>query len=215
MKKYYLSFAMLTLLLSACSQDQTLSKVSTPQTVENFITSNNLATTDTPTKDTTTTTETPEVSKPQEEEEEVAVTFATQQDFVDYMYKKIVALEDTVALLDSNLSQLFAVSTSEDTSGYQSIRQNLFNQATNEMAMMATLSLPNTEVKTLHDYVQKAYQYTIKSKQAEYDIFNSESLDARQQLLEANSENERLSAQYIQLSWDEIDRLSTTTIYRK
>lgn len=39
-------------------------------------------------------------------------------------------------------------------------------------------------------------------------------LYARQQLLEANSENERLSAHYIQLSWDEIDRLSTTTIYR-
>ncbi|MTL67464.1 hypothetical protein GMA83_09145, partial [Turicibacter sanguinis] len=166
----------------------------------------------TPTKETTTTTETPEVSTPQEE---VALTFATQQDFVDYMYKKIVALEDTIALLDSNLSQLFAVSTSEDTSGYQSIRQNLFDQATNEMDNMATLTLPNTEVKTLHDYVQKAYQYTIKSKQAEYDIFNSESLDARQQLLEANSENERLSAHYIQLSWDEIDRLSTTTIYRK
>ena len=145
----------------------------------------------------------------------MALTFATQQDFVDYMYKKIVALEDTIALLDSNLSQLFAVSTSEDTSGYQSIRQNLFDQATNEMDNMATLTLPNTEVKTLHDYVQKAYQYTIKSKQAEYDIFNSESLDARQQLLEANSENERLSAHYIQLSWDEIDRLSTTTIYRK
>lgn len=212
MKKYYLSFAMLTLLLSACSQDSTLSKVSTPQTVENFITSNTLTTTDTPTKETTTTTETPEVSTPQEE---VALTFATQQDFVDYMYKKIVALEDTIALLDSNLSQLFAVSTSEDTSGYQSIRQNLFDQATNEMDNMATLTLPNTEVKTLHDYVQKAYQYTIKSKQAEYDIFNSESLDARQQLLEANSENERLSAHYIQLSWDEIDRLSTTTIYRK
>ena len=203
---------MLTLLLSACSQDSTLSKVSTPQTVENFITSNTLTTTDTPTKETTTTTETPEVSTPQEE---VALTFATQQDFVDYMYKKIVALEDTIALLDSNLSQLFAVSTSEDTSGYQSIRQNLFDQATNEMDNMATLTLPNTEVKTLHDYVQKAYQYTIKSKQAEYDIFNSESLDARQQLLEANSENERLSAHYIQLSWDEIDRLSTTTIYRK
>ena len=212
MKKYCLSFAMLTLLLSACSQDSTLSKVSTPQTVENFITSNTLTTTDTPTKETTTTTETPEVSTPQEE---VALTFATQQDFVDYMYKKIVVLEDTIALLDSNLSQLFAVSTSEDTSGYQSIRQNLFDQATNEMDNMATLTLPNTEVKTLHDYVQKAYQYTIKSKQAEYDIFNSESLDARQQLLEANSENERLSAQYIQLSWDEIDRLSTTTIYRK
>ena len=189
-----------------------LSKVSTPQTVENFITSNTLTTSDTPTKETTTTTETPEVSTPQEE---VALTFATQQDFVDYMYKKIVALEDTIALLDSNLSQLFAVSTSEDTSGYQSIRQNLFDQATNEMDNMATLTLPNTEVKTLHDYVQKAYQYTIKSKQAEYDIFNSESLDARQQLLEANSENERLSANYIQLSWDEIDRLSTTTIYRK
>ena len=212
MKKYCLSFAMLTLLLSAFSQDSTLSKVSTPQTVENFITSNTLTTTDTPTKETTTTTETPEVSTPQEE---VALTFATQQDFVDYMYKKIVALEDTIALLDSNLSQLFAVSTSEDTSGYQSIRQNLFDQATNEMDNMATLTLPNTEVKTLHDYVQKAYQYTIKSKQAEYDIFNSESLDARQQLLEANSENERLSAHYIQLSWDEIDRLSTTTIYRK
>ena len=212
MKKYCLSVAMLTLLVSACSQDSTLSKVSTPQTVENFITSNTLTTTDTPTKETTTTTETPEVSTPQEE---VALTFATQQDFVDYMYKKIVALEDTIALLDSNLSQLFAVSTSEDTSGYQSIRQNLFDQATNEMDNMATLTLPNTEVKTLHDYVQKAYQYTIKSKQAEYDIFNSESLDARQQLLEANSENERLSAHYIQLSWDEIDRLSTTTIYRK
>ena len=67
-----------------------------------------------------------------------------------------MALEDTIALLDSNLSQLFAVSTSEDTSGYQSIRQNLFDQATNEMDNMATLTLPNTEVKTLHDYVQKA-----------------------------------------------------------
>lgn len=212
MKKYCLSFAMLTLLLSACSQDSTLSKVSTPQTVENFITSNTLTTTDTPTKETTTTTETPNfqlLKKKWLKSSPISTRLCV------YMYKKIVALEDTIALLDSNLSQLFAVSTSEDTSGYQSIRQNLFDQATNEMDNMATLTLPNTEVKTLHDYVQKAYQYTIKSKQAEYDIFNSESLDARQQLLEANSENERLSAHYIQLSWDEIDRLSTTTIYRK
>lgn len=216
MKKYYLSFAMLTILLSGCSQDnQTLSKVSTPQTVENFTFSNTNTSTDvngsTPTKDTTTSSQ-----ETQEEKEETTIkTFATQQDFVDYMYQKVVALEDTVALLDSNLSQLFAVSNTEETTGYKTIRENLFAQAANELNTMGLLTLPNSEVETLHSYVQKAYQYTIKAKQAEYEIYNSETLDARQQLLEANSENERLSTQYIQLSWDEIDRLSTTTIYRK
>lgn len=208
MKKCYLPLAILTLLLSACSANgQTLSKVSTPQTVENF-TSTNLLTTDTPSNNTTTTDSS-------ETKNEVILTFATQQDFVDYMHKKIVALEDTMSLLDSNLSQLFAVSSTEDSSGYQSIRQSLFDKATDEMELMGTLTLPNTEVQNLHDYVQKAYQYTITAKEAEYEIYNSETLDMRQQLLAANSENERLSAHYIQLSWDEIDRLSNTTIYRK
>lgn len=214
MKKWYLSFAMLSILLSACSQDSnTLSKVSTPQTVENFITSNATSNDSNTSTETTNPPSTSETTDNTVEEE--VLTFATQQDFVDYMYNKIVALEDTMALLDSNLSQLFAVNHSEDTSGYQTIRQSLFAQATKEMNAIALLTLPNTEVETLHDYVQKAYDYTIKTKQAEYDIYNSESLDARQQLLAANSENERLSAYYIQMSWDEIDRLSTTTIYRK
>ena len=95
MKKCYLPLAILTLLLSACSANgQTLSNLNA-QTVENF-TSTNL-TKDTPFNNTTTTDSS-------ETKNEVILTFATQQDFVDYMHKKIVALEDTMALLDSNLT---------------------------------------------------------------------------------------------------------------
>lgn len=215
MKKYYLILALLSINLSACGQnDASLTTVSTPQAVENFSKSatNSQTSNETQIPSTTSTTE---ENNEADSTKSTPKTFETQQDFVDYMYTKVTALEDTVALLDSNLSQIFSVIGTDDESSYQGIRESLFKQMTNESTLIENLLLPNTEVENLQQYVIDAYKYTVEAKQAEYTIYQAETLEERQKLLDANAENERLSALYIQKAWDELDRLSAQTIYRK
>lgn len=212
MKKYYIILALLSISLSACGQnDSSLTTVSTPQAVENFSKSATPSQTATGTQISSTTSTIEENNEP----ELTLKTFETQQDFVDYMYTKVTALEDTVALLDSNLSQIFSVIGTDDESSYQGIRESLFQQMVNESTLINNLLLPNTEVENLQQYVIDAYTYTVEAKRAEYTIYQAETLEKRQELLDANAENERLSALYIQKAWAELDRLSSQTIYRK
>lgn len=215
MKKYYLILALLSISLSACGQNNaSLTTVSTPQAVENFSKSATSLQTSNDTQISSTTSTTDE-NNDADSTESTPKTFKTQQDFVDYMYTKVTALEDTIALLDSNLSQIFSVIGTDDESSYQGIRESLFKQMTNESTLIENLLLPNTEVKNLQQYVIDAYKYTVEAKQAEYTIYQAQTLEERQKLLDANAEKERLSALSIQKAWDELDRLSTQTIYRK
>ena len=142
-------------------------------------------------------------------------TFSTQQEFVDYMYEKVSALEDTLSLLDSNLTQVFSVVGTEAETAQLSIRENLLNQTTNEMKTIEQLSRPNEDVSTLQEYVVKAYDYNIQYKSAEYEIFKAATLEDRQTLLDTNAEIERLAQNYLTLAWSEIDRLSETSYDRK
>jgi len=215
MKKYYLILALLSISLSACGQNNaSLTTVSTPQAVENFSKSATSLQTSNDTQISSTTSTTDE-NNDADSTESTPKTFKTQQDFVDYMYTKVTALEDTIALLDSNLSQIFSVIGTDDESSYQGIRESLFKQMTNESTLIENLLLPNTEVKNLQQYVIDAYKYTVEAKQAEYTIYQAETLEERQKLLDANAEKERLSTLSIQKAWDELDRISTQTIYRK
>ena len=81
------------------------------------------------------------------------------------MYEKVSALEDTLSLLDSNLTQVFSVVGTEAETAQLSIRENLLNQTTNEMKTIEELSRPNEDVSTLQEYVVKAYDYNIQYKQ--------------------------------------------------
>ena len=140
------------------------------------------------------------------------ITFETQQEFVDFMYERVRSLEDTLSLLNTNLTQVISES---DESLHSEIRQNLLAQAQQEKALLSTLSLPNDEVKDLHNYVVLSYNYNIDDKAAQYDIVRANSLEERQELLEANSENERLGSLYLGLAWHELSRLSETQLNRK
>jgi len=140
-------------------------------------------------------------------------TFESQQEFVDYMYEKVRSLEDTLSLLNINLTQI--ISNLEDASSQLDIRQNLLSQAQVEKEYISSLVPFNEEVTNLHTYVTLSYLYNLEDKAAQYAIVRAENLEDRQTLLEANAENERFGTQYLVLAWQELIRLSETTLNRK
>ena len=209
-----LGFALFT--LSGCSGNQESTTISTPQSLQSLsiatTTTQSDETTDSSTKvDSSSTLESNESDELQTSKK----TFSTQQEFVDYMYEKVSALEDTLSLLDSNLTQVFSVVGTDAETAQLSIRENLLNQTTNEMKTIEELSRPNEDVSTLQEYVVKAYDYNIQYKSAEYEIFKAATLEDRQTLLDTNAEIERLAQNYLTLAWSEIDRLSETSYDRK
>ena len=203
-----LGFALFT--LSGCSGNQESTTISTPQSLQSL----SIATTTTQSDETIDSSSTLESSESGELQTSKK-TFSTQQEFVDYMYEKVSALEDTLSLLDSNLTQVFSVVGTEAETAQLSIRENLLNQTTNEMKTIEELSRPNEDVSTLQEYVVKAYDYNIQYKSAEYEIFKAATLEDRQTLLDTNAEIERLAQNYLTLAWSEIDRLSETSYDRK
>lgn len=218
MKNMCLILGLVIISLSGCSNTTNPKTISTPQSLQSLsITTNTGTNTDTVSNSSTEESDSQPNDSTQETEEsdQTEKTFATQQDFVDYMYEKVQALEDTVSLLDSNLTQVYSVSGTEAETAQLSIRDNLLKQTTNEMNAIEALKRPNEEVATLQDYVVKAYHYNIEYKTAEYQVFQAETLEERQVLLDANAENEKLAQQYISLAWSEIDRLSETSYDRK
>ena len=209
-----LGFALFT--LSGCSGNQESTTISTTQSLQSLsiatTTTQSDETTDSSTKvDSSSTLESSESGELQTSKK----TFSTQQEFVDYMYEKVSALEDTLSLLDSNLTQVFSVVGTDAETAQLSIRENLLNQTTNEMKTIEQLSRPNEDVSTLQEYVVKAYDYNIQYKSAEYEIFKAATLEDRQTLLDTNAEIERLAQNYLTLAWSEIDRLSETSYDRK
>lgn len=216
MKSVYLILGLVTISLSGCATQTTPKTISTPQSLQSLSIATN-TTTATETNTSTITNPTTEENESQQNEstQETEKIFTTQQDFVDYMYEKVQALEETVSLLDSNLTQVYSVAGTESETAQLSIRDNLLAQTTNEMNTIESLQRPTENVATLQDYVVKAYYYNIQYKTEEYQVFKAETLEERQVLLDANAENERLAQQYISLAWSEIDRLSETTYYRK
>ena len=206
-----LGFALFT--LSGCSGNQESTTISTPQSLQSL----SIATTTTQSDETTdSSTKVDSLGSTESGELQTSKkTFSTQQEFVDYMYEKVSALEDTLSLLDSNLTQVFSVVGTDAETAQLSIRENLLNQTTNEMKTIEQLSRPNEDVSTLQEYVVKAYDYNIQYKSAEYEIFKAATLEDRQTLLDTNAEIERLAQNYLTLAWSEIDRLSETSYDRK
>lgn len=214
MKNVGLILGLVVISLSGCANNTGSKTISTPQSLQSLsittTTETDANTSTNPTTENTnsekTDTETPDSTKK---------TFTTQQDFVNYMYEKVTALEDTISLLDSNLTQVYSSTGTDAEVAQLSIRDNLLKQTSNEMNSIEELTRPTEEVATLQDYVVKAYHYNIEYKTAEYEIFKAETLEARQVLLDENAENERQAQNYINLAWSEIDRLSSTTYDRK
>ena len=218
MKNVCLILGLVIMSLSGCSNNTSPKTISTPQSLQSLsITTNTGTNTNTVSNPSTEENN----SQPNDSNQQTETTnstektFATQQDFVDYMYEKVKALEDTISLLDSNLTQVYSVVGTEAETAQLSIRHNLLKQTTNEMNAIESLKRPNEEVATLQDYVVKAYHYNVEYKTAEYEVFKAETLQDRQVLLDANAENEKLAQQYISLAWSEIDRLSETAYDRK
>lgn len=212
MKNLSLLLSVAVLCLTGCANQTESKTISTPQSLQSLSISSNTET-GTSLSSTGTNIETEQETTIQDSA--TSQTFSTQQEFVEYMYQKVTALEDTLSLLDSNLTQVTSVAGTDDEAGQLSIRNNLLQQTSDEMEKIEALILPNDEVTNLHDYVVKAYDYNILYKTAESQIVKAENLEDRQLLLDANAENERLGQNYLTLAWEEIDRLSTTTYYRK
>ena len=211
MKNLSLLLGVSVLCLTGCANQTESKSISTPQSLQTLSISSNTETNTSLSTGTNIETE----QETTTQDSATSQTFSTQQEFVEYMYQKVTALEDTLSLLDSNLTQVTSVAGTDDEAGQLSIRNNLLQQTSDEMEKIEALILPNDEVTNLHDYVVKAYDYNILYKTAESQIVKAENLEDRQLLLDANAENERLAQNYLTLAWEEIDRLSTTTYYRK
>ena len=185
MKRVCLIAGLAVTLAGCANNNETAKSISTPQTLQNLSVAPN-----------TTAPATSDQTSASTEK-----TFSTQQEFVDCMYEKVKALEDTISLLDSNLTQVYSVTGTDEEAAQLSIRKNLIKQTTSEMEAIEKLSTPTEEVDKLHDYVVKAYEYNIDYKSEEYEVFKAESLEDRQVLLDANAEKEQLAKQYITLAW--------------
>jgi len=140
-------------------------------------------------------------------------TFANQQEFVDHMYERVQSLEDTLALLNTNLGQIINSDDSDVT--LQEIRQTLIEQTRLETEALRNLTPVNDEVTDLHHYVIESYFFNLEDKVAQYEISQAETLEERQSLITANQEIEQLAIHYLNLAWQELNRLSETTYYRK
>ncbi len=218
MKHVSLLLGLTLIALSGCAGNNESTTISTPQSLQSLSITKTTGNSSSTVTNSSTEGETPAASDSSAESDSTQSskkTFATQQEFVDYMYEKVTALEDTISLLDSNLTQVYSVVGTDAEAAQLSIRENLLNQTTNEMNTIEALPRPTEEVATLQEYVVKAYDYNIQYKTAEYEIFQAETLEERQTLLDSNAEVERQAQNYLTLAWSEIDRLSETSYDRK
>lgn len=218
MKHVSLLLGLTLIALSGCAGNNESTTISTPQSLQSLSITKTTGNSSSTVTNSSTDGETSDASDSSAESNSTQTTektFATQQEFVDYMYEKVTALEDTISLLDSNLTQVYSVVGTDAEAAQLSIRENLLNQTTNEMNTIEALLRPTEEVATLQEYVVKAYDYNIQYKTAEYEIFQAETLEERQTLLDSNAEVERQAQNYLTLAWSEIDRLSETSYDRK
>lgn len=218
MKRVSLLLGLTLIALSGCAGNNESTTISTPQSLQSLSITKTTGNSSSTVTNPSTEGETSDASDSSAESDSTQSskkTFATQQEFVDYMYEKVTALEDTISLLDSNLTQVYSVVGTDAEAAQLSIRENLLNQTTNEMNTIEALPRPTEEVATLQEYVVKAYDYNIQYKTAEYEIFQAETLEERQTLLDSNAEVERQAQNYLTLAWSEIDRLSETSYDRK
>lgn len=218
MKRVSLLLGLTLIALSGCAGNNESTTISTPQSLQSLSITKTTGNSSSTVTNPSTEGETSDASDSSAESDLTQTTektFATQQEFVDYMYEKVTALEDTISLLDSNLTQVYSVVGTDAEAAQLSIRENLLNQTTNEMNTIEALPRPTEEVATLQEYVVKAYDYNIQYKTAEYEIFQAETLEERQTLLDSNAEVERQAQNYLTLAWSEIDRLSETSYDRK
>ena len=218
MKRVSLLLGLTLIALSGCASNNESTTISTPQSLQSLSITKTTGNSSSTVTNSSTEGETSDASDSSAESNSTQTTektFATQQEFVDYMYEKVTALEDTISLLDSNLTQVYSVVGTDAEAAQLSIRENLLNQTTNEMNTIEALLRPTEEVATLQEYVVKAYDYNIQYKTAEYEIFQAETLEDRQTLLDSNAEVERQAQNYLTLAWSEIDRLSETSYDRK
>lgn len=218
MKRVSLLLGLTLIALSGCAGNNESTTISTPQSLQSLSITKTTGNSSSTVTNSSTEGETSDASDSSAESNSTQTTektFATQQEFVDYMYEKVTALEDTISLLDSNLTQVYSVVGTDAEAAQLSIRENFLNQTTNEMNTIEALLRPTEEVATLQDYVVKAYDYNIQYKTAEYEIFQAETLEDRQTLLDSNAEVERQAQNYLTLAWSEIDRLSETSYDRK
>lgn len=218
MKHVSLLLGLTLIALSGCAGNNESTTISTPQSLQSLSITKTTGNSSSTVTNSSTEGETSDASDSSAESNSTQTTektFATQQEFVDYMYEKVTALEDTISLLDSNLTQVYSVVGTDAEAAQLSIRENLLNQTTNEMNTIEALLRPTEEVATLQEYVVKAYDYNIQYKTAEYEIFQAETLEDRQTLLDSNAEVERQAQNYLTLAWSEIDRLSETSYDRK
>ena len=218
MKHVSLLLGLTLIALSGCAGNNESTTISTPQSLQSLSITKTTGNSPSTVTNSSTEGETSDASDSSAESNSTQTTektFATQQEFVDYMYEKVTALEDTISLLDSNLTQVYSVVGTDAEAAQLSIRENLLNQTTNEMNTIEALLRPTEEVATLQEYVVKAYDYNIQYKTAEYEIFQAETLEERQTLLDSNAEVERQAQNYLTLAWSEIDRLSETSYDRK
>lgn len=156
-------------------------------------------------------TSTPATSTPLDTPSD-ATTFATQDQFVQHMFDELTRLEGTLVMLDANLSEAL---NSDDPDSLLNLREFILSGIRDDQAKLENLTPFNADVANLHQYVAQAFHFNAEHKGAEFDIFNTDSLEERSQLLAANSENERQAARYIALAWEELSRLSNTPIYQK
>lgn len=218
MKRVSLLLGLTLIALSGCAGNNESTTISTPQSLQSLSITKTTGNSSSTVTNSSTEGETSDASDSSAESNSTQTTektFATQQEFVDYMYEKVTALEDTISLLDSNLTQVYSVVGTDAEAAQLSIRENLLNQTTNEMNTIEALPRPTEEVATLQEYVVNAYDYNIQYKTAEYEIFQAETLEERQTLLDSNAEVERQAQNYLTLAWSEIDRLSETSYDRK
>ncbi|MBQ1787114.1 MAG: hypothetical protein II005_10405, partial [Turicibacter sp.] len=124
MKNLSLLLGVSVLCLTGCANQTESKTISTPQSLQTLSISSN---TETGTSlSTGTNIETEQETTTQDSA--TSQTFSTQQEFVEYMYQKVTALEDTLSLLDSNLTQVTSVAGTDDEAGQLSIRNNLLQQ---------------------------------------------------------------------------------------
>jgi len=142
-----------------------------------------------------------------------STTFETTQEYVDFMYENVRSLEDTLSLLNINLSQIIE-SEGEDDSLYV-IRQGLVTQTQTEKEMIKNATPISEELEDLHTYVIQSYFYNLEDKINQYEISQTITDEERQALIESNVENQRLGSHYLGLAWQELNRLSETTYSRK
>jgi len=140
------------------------------------------------------------------------LVFASQDEFVQHMFDELTRLEGTLVMLDANLSEAL---NSDSPESLLNLREFILSGIRDDQAKLESLTPYNDAVTNLHQYVTQAFHYNAEHKAAEFDIFNTDSLEERSQLLTANSENERQAARYIALAWEELSALSNSPIYQK